>query len=246
LYRAAIVTAETDPMAARGDVVGRQRCRRPIRVPDFRGPLNLVKVRPYSDWITRRAQEDLALWCERLRTGHGPTAVAGPAAWIADCGYTVCVCDPVPSIAATTAPVTVVIAIVTRCFMVADNRVCSATVDLLGKPNLITLAPNSAVVGDAVANHEAGPVRSRPQCGASYRCGGGGVAEMVGNVLQPIANIICSRPSTPGRAAGPTANRPTAQLTPIAPDRDAEQRHDIAMFTSSCGPPRPQGVFSCG
>jgi len=46
----------------------------------------------------------------------------------------------------------------------------------LGKPNLITLAPNSAVVGDAVANHEAGPVRSRPQCGASYRCGGGGVA----------------------------------------------------------------------
>ena len=51
---------------------------------------------------------------------------------------------------------------------------------------------------------------------------------------------------TPGRAAGPTANRPTAQLTPIAPDRDAEQRHDIAMFTSSCGPPRPQGVFSCG
>jgi len=135
LYRAAILTAETDPMAAWGDVVGRQRCRRPIRVPDFRGPLNLVKVRPYSDWITRRAQEDLALWCERLRTGHGPTAVAGPAAWIADCGYTVCVCDPVPSIAATTAPVTVV-AIVTRCFMVADNRVCSATVDLFGQTEL--------------------------------------------------------------------------------------------------------------
>ena len=68
---------------------------------------------------------------------------------------------------------------------------------------------------------------------------------MVGNVLQPIANI-CSRPSTPGGAAGPTANRPTAQITPIARDRDAEQRDDIAMFTSSCSPPRPQGVFSCG
>ena len=147
---------------------------------------------------------------------------------------------PVPSIAATTAPVTVVIAIVTRCFIDCDNRVYSATVDLLGKPNLVTIAPNSAVVGDAVANQDAaGPVRSRPQCDASYRRGAVESPrwwEMYFSQSLTSAQDLLHQAGRLDRL--PTARR--RRSLQMARDRDAEQRDDIAMFTSSCSPPRPR------
>ena len=92
-------------------------------------------------------------------TGHGPTAVAGPAACIADCGYSVCVCDPRAEHRGTPRP-SPLSRLVTRRFMVADNRCVRRQWICLGKPNLITLAPNSVVVGDAVANHLAQFVRA--------------------------------------------------------------------------------------
>jgi hypothetical protein len=53
----------------------------------------------------------------------------------------------------------------------------------LGKPNSSTIAPHSAVVGDAVANQDALAHFVRAHNAAPAPTWAGGVAEMVGNVL---------------------------------------------------------------